>query len=73
MVQLALAKACEQTPTPASASVTSPVATPAQAGLLTCSAQGVPTPHPVACATTSRRPPRWPASTVSSVALWSTI
>jgi hypothetical protein len=73
MVQLALANACEQVPAPSCASVISPVATPAHAGLVTCSAHAVPSAQLVACATTSSRPPRCPASTVSSVAVWSTM
>ena len=65
MVQLALENACEHTPAPAWARVISPVATPAHAGLVSCSAQVLPGAQAAACATTSRRPPRWPATTVS--------
>jgi hypothetical protein len=64
--QLASAKACVQS-APTLASVVSPVATPAQSGEPSCSAQTLPVGQPVACATTSMRPPCRPACTVSCV------
>lgn len=71
-VQDASANACEHAPAPSCPSVVSPDATGEHVGLLSCSAQLLPASHPVACATTSMRPPRRPARTVSTVSVCST-